>query len=153
MFNLHESCCCCCCQKPSSSLRISVLRASNIANQHRSQQKRLVHEEAQLTCFPRLKGMYLYFIMCAIWRLIVRTNRTIQQQRSIGQKTGMSKKEKNVITKAMKKALVMEYLPVTMRRQIKHMSTCKQKKIADILRDLTRKSYPNKKMSHQNIRH
>jgi hypothetical protein len=31
-----------------------------------------------LTCFPRLNGTYLYFIMCMIWRFIVRTNRTIQ---------------------------------------------------------------------------
>ena len=31
-----------------------------------------------LTCFPMLNGIYLYLIMCAIWRLIVRTNRTIQ---------------------------------------------------------------------------
>ncbi|KAL0557948.1 hypothetical protein IC582_006507 [Cucumis melo] len=31
-----------------------------------------------LTCFPMLKGMYLYLIMCMIWRFIVRTNRTIQ---------------------------------------------------------------------------
>lgn len=32
----------------------------------------------ELTCFPMLNGIYLYLIMCAIWRLIVRTNKTIQ---------------------------------------------------------------------------
>jgi len=30
------------------------------------------------TCLPKLKGMYLYLIMWAIWRLMVRTKRTIQ---------------------------------------------------------------------------
>lgn len=30
------------------------------------------------TCFPRSNGMYLYLIMCIIWRFIVRMKSTIQ---------------------------------------------------------------------------
>lgn len=63
-----------------------------------------------LTCFPKENGTYLYIIMCRICLLIVSVNSTIQQKRRIGQKTGTSNALKNVNTKAMQKALVIEYL-------------------------------------------
>lgn len=44
---------------------------------------KLVNQKSNLlkvffTCLPKLKGMYLYLIMWEIWRLMVRTKRTIQ---------------------------------------------------------------------------
>jgi hypothetical protein len=48
--------------------------------------------------------------MCLICRFIVMKNSTTQYMSRIGQNTGTSKKEKNVIQNAMQNAFVHEYL-------------------------------------------
>ena len=65
------------------------------------------------TCLPKEKGMYRYLIMCRIWRFIVRTNRTTQYSRRIGQNTGTSNILKNVNMKATTNAFVNAYLHST----------------------------------------
>merc|ERR1719247_2155078 len=59
--------------------------------------------------FPSEKGTYLYLIMCLICRFIVSTKRAMKYRSRMGQKTGMLKMEKKVITKATQKAFVIEY--------------------------------------------
>lgn len=48
--------------------------------------------------FPKLIGTYLCLYMCMIWRFIVMKNKIKKYISKIGQNTGMSKIEKNVIT-------------------------------------------------------
>lgn len=55
----------------------------------------------------------MYLIMCRICLFIVRTKRTSQYMRRIGQKTGTSKMGKKVMKKAMTKAFVAAYLRVS----------------------------------------
>lgn len=46
--------------------------------------------------FPKLKGIYLYLIICCICLFIVTENKINQYSNKIGQKTGTSNAEKNV---------------------------------------------------------
>jgi len=62
-------------------------------------------------CFglPNVNGIYRYFIMCLIWRFIVKQKRMIKYMTRIGQNTGTLKTSKNVQMKPIIMAFVAEY--------------------------------------------